>query len=684
MRRSAWIAVIVVVGIFACCACLTLAGAGAYLAYRPQLGAALTQLPPVLTQAAYTPTPSPVPSVVSAPVPTPLPGSSDTLTAVENDQVPQSDLRALATRFKGIPNIPEVVSTTPANYHLGDTVQFWISNQDTNTNTKVNAKLAYETANAYFFVEDGVSARQQDIQKLMDDFQNKTYPTDHKYFGSEWTPGIDGDPHVYILYTGGLGAYVGGYFDSSSEYSHLVNPYSNEKEIFFLNADSGTPLSDPYWAGTLAHEFQHMIRWYHHPSDTVWMNEGFSMLAEDVNGYEPGNEPAFLGNPDLQLDAWSDLSVSPQETTAHYGAAYLFLKYFLGRFGDTGILALSEDTATGLKAVDDTLTTLGAKDRATGKPLTADDVFADWTIANFLNNSSVDSGLYAYQGYSGTIRRPTTSIDTCPQPQTAATVHQYATDYIAIQCQGQVTIAFTGSQQASLIPTTPHSGRYAFWSNRMDAGDTTLTREFDLTGVTSATLDYWAWWEIEKDFDYAYVEVSPDAGQTWQILHTPSGTASNPNGSNLGWAYTGCSGGGDPAKSCQASWVEEKVDLSAYAGKKIQVRFEYVTDQGLNYPSFEVDDISVPELNDTCNFEKDACGWTAQGFVRVDDVLPQSFVVQVIRESAGQTTVERMPLDANNQGSMTLDLNRGDQAVLVVSGVTPFTTELASYQYEIK
>jgi immune inhibitor A len=312
------------------------------------------------------------------------------------------------------------------------------------------------------------------------------------------------------------------------------------------------------------------------------------------------------------------------------------------------------------------------------------DVFADWTIANFLNDPSVDGGRYAYKGFTGKVFQPAATISTCPQAQTAATVHQYAADYIAIQCEGQVTIAFTGSQQAQLIPTTAHSGRYAFWSNRRDASDTTLTREFDLTGVTSATLDYWAWWEIEKDFDYAYVEVSADGGQTWQILHTPSGTSANPNGSNLGWAYTGCSGGGDPGQGCTAQWVEEKVDLSAYAGDKIEVRFEYVTDQGLNYPSFEVDDIRVPELNYTCNFEKDSCGWAAQGFVRVDDVLSQTFVVQVIHRSAGQTTVERMPLDASNQGSLTLDLKRGDQTVLVVSGTAPFSTELASYQYTIK
>jgi hypothetical protein len=43
-----------------------------------------------------------------------------------------------------------------------------------------------------------------------------------------------------------------------------------------------------------------------------------------------------------------------------------------------------------------------------------------------------------------------------------------------------------------------------------------------------------------------------------------------------------------------------------------------------------------------------------------------------------------MQLDAANSGSITLNLSSGQKATLVVSGVTPFTTELASYQFEIR
>jgi len=296
----------------------------------------------------------------------------------------------------------------------------------------------------------------------------------------------------------------------------------------------------------------------------------------------------------------------------------------------------------------------------------------------------VADGQYAYASHKQTVTGAPEIVSQCPAAPAQATVHQYATNYIDIRCSGSVTISFTGSLQTTVVSGQPHSGRYAFWSERKDASDTTLTREFDLTGVKSATLDYWAWWKAEKDYDYAYLDVSDDGGQSWAILKTPSSTDSNPTGQNLGWGYTGCSGGGDPGRGCDAQWVEEKVDLSAYAGKKIEVRFDYVTDQGENYESLLLDDISVPELNYTCDFETDACGWMAKGFVRMDDLLPQTFIVQVVHTSGSETTVQRLPLDVNEQGSLTLDLKPGDQTVLVVSGNTRFTEQPASYEYEVK
>jgi hypothetical protein len=205
-----------------------------------------------------------------------------------------------------------------------------------------------------------------------------------------------------------------------------------------------------------------------------------------------------------------------------------------------------------------------------------------------------------------------------------------------------------------------------------------MARSSGAAGVSSATLDYWAWWLLETDFDFVYVVASTDGGQSWKIVKTPSGTDKNPTGNALGWGYTGNSGGGD-----QGRWVEEKVDLSQFAGQKVQVGFEYVTDTAINRAGFLVDDMSVPEIKYSTDFEKGDDGWKGEGFVRIDNLLPQTFLVQVINQS-GQTTVQRLPLDAQNQGSVALDLGSSGRATLVVSGTALFTTEPASYEFSVK
>jgi immune inhibitor A len=607
----------------------------------------------------------------------------NTLSILENIQVPAGDWRDEAIRLRGIPDIPAVVSTTPANYALGDSTDFYVINGDTREPRKLSAQLHYETQNTYFFVEEGVQVNESDLKSLIDEFQDKTYPTNREFFGSEWIPGVDGDLRLYILYARGLGQFTQAYCDSASEFSHLAHPYSNEKEIIVLNADAG-PLNDIYWRPTLAHEFQHLIHWYQNRNAETWLNEGASMLAQSINGFEAGSKMVFFSEPDLQLNTWADLSSSLNETGGHYDAAYLFMKYFLDRFGSQAIQTLVASHATGITAVDSTLATLRISNANTGKLLTLDDVFADWVVANFVNDRSIAQGQYGYNGFDEKVPGPTDMINDCPTGHISASVHQFGTRYIELGCHGDLTVSFSGSPVVPLVPNRPHSGDYAMWSSREDESDTSLTRPFDLSGVESATLDYWAWWKIETDYDYAYLEVSADGGNTWKIIPTPSGTDANPAGSNMGWGYTGCSGGGETGEGCSGQWINEQVDLSAYAGQKILVRFEYITDAALDYASLMLDDISMPEIGYACSFENDACGWDSQGFARVDNVLPQTFVVQIIHQSAGQTTIERMPLDANSQGSLSLDLKSGDTAYLVVSGTTPFTTEEASFELEIQ
>jgi hypothetical protein len=437
--------------------------------------------------------------------------------------------------------------------------------------------------------------------------------------------------------------------------------------MFLFNADNTSIDESSY--GVLAHEFQHMIHWNLDLNETSWLNEGSSELAAFLNGYDPGGfDWLYIQNPDLQLNDWPN----DGNTGPHYGAGFLFMNYFLNRFGDEATQLLIKDEANGLESVDDVLIEINAIDSLTGQPIDADAFFMDWVVTNFLLDPSIADGRYDYTNYPGAHQASATeTIYTCPQEALQRTVHQYAADYIAIECSGDFTLSFSGSTITGLLPADPYSGDYAFWSNKGDSSNMTLTREFDFTNVSAPIeLSFRTWYDIELDWDYVYVEVSEN-GETWEILTTPSGTGTNPSGNSYGWGYTGVT-----------DWKEETIDLSAYAGKKVFVRFEYVTDAAVNGEGFMLDDVEVTAINYQSDFEADDGGWVAEGFARIQNVLPQRFGLALILTSDSSVTM--IPLNADQTAEIPLSLRSGDKAYLVVSGLTRFTREEASYQIEIK
>ena len=99
--------------------------------------------------------------------------------------------------------------------------------------------------------------------------------------------------------------------------------------------------------------------------------------------------------------------------------------------------------------------------------------------------------------------------------QIESDVSQYATDYVELRGTGNLAIDFRGATSTRLASNEPWSGQYAWWANREDNSDARLTRAFDLSGVDTATLSFWTWYDIEDDWDYGYVMASADGGETW-------------------------------------------------------------------------------------------------------------------------------------------------------------------------
>ncbi len=268
--------------------------------------------------------------------------------------MPENDVYELACRLQGTCDVPNTVACAGCAFNVGAKQKFWITNSDTNENSQIDATLLYITPHTYFWAEDGANVDEDDMKTLMDTFEEKIIPTDREFFGSEWTPGVDGDEHIYVLYASSIGSNIAGYFSSSDEYNPLVRKYSNAHEAYVLSTTQD--LGDAYTYATLAHEFVHMIQWPTDRNDVSWINEGFAEVGAFLNGYDVGGADwAYVQNPDLQLNDWAT-NDSP-DFGLHYGQSFLYLTYFLDRFGEEATKALTTNPENDLTSVDDTLQT---------------------------------------------------------------------------------------------------------------------------------------------------------------------------------------------------------------------------------------------------------------------------------------------------------------------------------------
>ncbi|HVF73210.1 MAG TPA: immune inhibitor A domain-containing protein [Chthoniobacterales bacterium] len=174
-----------------------------------------------------------------------------------------------------------------------------------------------------------------------------------------------------------------------------------------------------------------------------------------------------------------------------------------------------------------------------------------------------------------------------------------------------------------LIDKTP-SGVHAWYSQAgndfgcaVDGGghnlDVFLPDMAQTDSASSVTLTIKHLYEIEWDYDYAFVLVSDDDGATWTSLPSQTGTttpnAVNPHQNQCQMTYnngiTGVSDG-DATNDVQkradedysgAVFVTDSFDLTAYKGKTIILRFSYSTDPGLAKRGWFIDDVEIKADN---------------------------------------------------------------------------------------
>lgn len=620
-------------------------------------------------------------------------GSQSNLDAAINAVLPREDLADLAVRFKGVAKEQTVVSCTEERgYDVGDTRTFIMSNQDDNTQFEIETRLEHETDHVYMWVQtkpDAVEINLNRLRRAADDFEAEIYPRTREFFGSEAQPGVDCDPHVHVVHAMGVGSSVGGYFSSPDSYPKAVRSDSNEGQVFVMHAAPGYNGSDPggdTYMSTMAHEFQHMISFNNNHAPDLWLEEGAAQFAERLNGFggKIGTTFEFAARPETQLNTWEESSAGANG--AHYGAGYLFWSYLYDRFGEETIKKLARSPERSEQAIMRILAESGVTNPDTNKAFTFEEIFADFVIANYMNKTKIEpeGNRYNYASISVPPMAERANYNANDYPlDVNDTLAQFGTHYIELRGNDKVTIDFAGATTVRMLPMSSSDGAF-WWSNRSDVSNPRLTREFDLSNTQSATLKFRAWYRLERDYDYAYVSVSTDGGTTWQLVKTQTCTTENPQNANLGCGWNGPSGTRDA--DAEPRWVDEQADLSAFAGKKVLVRFEMVTDAGVNREGLAIDNIEVPEIG----FKDDASAsgdWNAEGWVRIDNTLPQHWSVQlIVIKRDGTRELRRMNIDGG-AGQLELDLARAGgirNAVLVISPITQVTTEPASYQLKIQ
>ena len=587
-----------------------------------------------------------------------------------------SGLRCAAT---GIP------ITKSANAHpaaLGARRAFWVGDPDVSRMRQITATLRLTTTHLQMWVEEGPAVAQESLERSSAFFEQRSYPAVYGAFGDSASIFPGGGPHLLVLNARVTGA--AGYYSSANQYPRSAVLRSNEQAMFVMNIGNLTPGETGYDA-VLAHEFQHMLHWHLDRNEDAWFNEGVSELAEELAGFPSHQDTiaAYEEMPDLSLTDWRD---DDTVMAAQYGASYLMARYFSERFGAEMFRDLVQSPSNGMDSFEAILI---AQSPGAG----FDALFADWSVANAVDDPDALDGRYGYRDLSVSVGNRQQVIG-YPRHYDRQ-VHQYGSDYyeLARWSGAPLGIAFGGAPEARVLPTAPTSGEFMWWSNRGDGSHAYLQRSFDLTDVKGATLEFSVWHDIEPGWDYAYIRISTDGGKTWDLLDGVRMQPYDPEGNALGPGYTGRSGGqnsdgaqnGDGAQNegtaaDSAEWVQESIDLGPWCGHKVTLRFEYVTDDAINHAGLCLDDVGIEAIGFLDDVERGEEDWETRGFLRHDNQLPQRFSVQLVTVG-DEVSVRSLWVDQSGRGAMTVapPAEAAARILLIVSAITPITTELADY-----
>jgi len=172
-----------------------------------------------------------------------------------------------------------------------------------------------------------------------------------------------------------------------------------------------------------------------------------------------------------------------------------------------------------------------------------------------------------------------------------------------------------------------YSGTTSFYATDVSTiSDQNLdSLEFALPAVPGITLEFWSWQEVEDSgsgcYDGGIVEASTDGGANWTQLLDPS-MLTLPYDGSVSTSYSNPIGGQNAWCGDPRDWTHTVVDLTAYAGSDVMLRFRMATDSSVSREGWYIDDVKVITPSDCIDgssifrdgFESgDTSAWSVSG-----------------------------------------------------------------------
>ena len=351
-------------------------------------------------------------------------------TAVSYEIGSEKEFNVLADLSRDIPTWETLTFTLVAE---SDSANLWISNDQQEQGTVSEEQLTQITT--YVLSETPEESWRSEKGIVTNNNYIFGFPPD--------SPDADGkvDILLFDIEEGNDDCCVLGYVTRQDLNPNPDPGEGNAANILYVDLPQGIRGGIPSLAGTIAHEYQHLIHnaYQSGGSELTFINEGLSEWAELLNGFPP-RSIRYLNDPEeirVRLLTWRSQGTIRQ-VEHDYQRSGLFTTYIADRIGPraTGFIVRAKcPSGANYCPIGSWLTGVPGYDLILGEHnLTTADIVADFHTTNFVNDAGVDTK-YAYKSpfRQGLRAVSTVIVDTEVDPapsETTVNVSSGAVDYL--------------------------------------------------------------------------------------------------------------------------------------------------------------------------------------------------------------------------------------------------------------